>query len=96
MRSPSARTTSWRKASAVPISVSAEISTVTMVPLVLPTADSTLLARSAALTSAGVTSWAAMSWERSQMRMAKVRLPSNRARCTPAIVVSFGCTTRAR
>ena len=90
------RTTSLRNSSALRRSVRAVMSMATIWPLVEPTAASTLLDCSAALTSLAVTFSAAIFSGFSQMRMAKLPAPMISALCTPGTVTSFGWMTRVR
>ena len=77
-------------------SVAALRSSATLEPLVPPTAASTLFCCRAPYTSEGVIPSAAIRSGFSQARMAKVRSPRIRARCTPLTVASLGCTSRTR
>ncbi len=72
------------------------MSIATIWPLVEPTAESTLLARSALDTSLAVTCSAAMRSGLSHTRIANVPAPRMSARCTPGTVTSLGWTTRVR
>ena len=90
------RMTSSRNSSGVRRSVRAVRSTDTIWPLVEPSADSTLLLRSAASTSLAVTFSAVMRSGFSHTRIANEPAPRISARCTPGTVTIFGWITRVR